>query len=156
MISCWFKYGYLDYLLKHQVPRCRLLHFVPMAEEAIIKIALDEAIYIHPKIGPGMLESVYKTCLAYRLSRRGLHVEMERAVPVFFEEVKMDCRYRADLLVEKQLIIETKSIEGISPLHVSQVLTYLRSLKLRYGLILNFNDKHMKNGIRRVLNGFDE
>ena len=75
-------------------------------------------------------------------------------VPVFFEEVRMDCGYRADILVEGQLIIETKSVEGLVPLHISQVLTYLRFLGLRYGLILNFNDILLKNGIRRVLNGF--
>ena len=86
-----------------------------------------------------MLESVYKTCLAYRLQKRGLVLETEKPVPVFFEEVKMDCGYRADILVEKQVIVGTKSIEGIGPLWVAQVLTYLRFLGLRYGLILNFD-----------------
>jgi len=127
-----------------------------MTEEAIIKIVLDEAFYVHKKIGPGMLESVYKTCLAYRLEKRGLLLETEKPVPVFFEEVKMDCGYRADILVEKQVIVETKSIEGIGPLQVAQVLTYLRFLGLRYGLILNFDVLLLKNGIRRVLNGYGD
>ena len=127
-----------------------------MTAEAIIKIVLDEAFYVHKKIGPGMLESVYKTCLAYRLQKRGLLLETEKPVPVFFEEVKMDCRYRADILVEKQVIVETKSIEGIGPLQVAQVLTYLRFLGLRYGLILNFDVLLLKDGIRRVLNGFGD
>ena len=123
-------------------------------EEAIIKIILDEAFHVHKKIGPGMLENVYKTCLAYRLQKRGLLFETEKAVPVFFEEVKMDCGYRADILVEKLVVVETKSIEGIGPLEVAQVLTYLRFLGLRYGLILNFDVLLLKDGIKRVLNGF--
>jgi GxxExxY protein len=127
-----------------------------MTEEEIIKIVLDEAFHVHKKIGPGMLESVYKTCLAYRLQKRGLLLETEKPVPVFFEEVKMDCGYRADILVEEQVIIETKSIEGIGPLQVAQVLTYLRFLGLRYGLILNFDVLLLKDGIRRVLNGYGE
>ena len=126
-----------------------------MTEEAIIKIVLDEAFHVHRRIGPGMLESVYKTCLAYRLQKRGLLLETEKPVPVFFEEVKMNCGYRADILVEKQVIVETKSIEGIGPLQVAQVLTYLRFLGLRYGLILNFDVLLLKDGIRRVLNGYD-
>ena len=127
-----------------------------MTEEAIIKIILNEAFHVHKKIGPGMLESVYKTCLAYRLQKRGLVLETEKPVPVFFEEVKMDCRYRADILVEKQVIVETKSIVGIGPLQVAQVLTYLRFLGLRYGLILNFDVLLLKDGIRRVLNGYGD
>jgi len=127
-----------------------------MTEEAIIKIVLDEAFHVHKRIGPGMLESVYKTCLAYRLQKRGLLLETEKPVPVFFEEVKMDCGYRADILVEKQVIIETKSIVGIGPLQVAQVLTYLRFLGLRYGLILNFDVLLLKDGIRRVLNGYGD
>ena len=127
-----------------------------MTEEAIIKIVLDEAFHVHKKIGPGMLESVYKTCLAYRLQKRGLLLETEKPVLVFFEEVKMNCGYRADILVEKQVIVETKSIEGIGPLQVAQVLTYLRFLGLRYGLILNFDVLLLKDGIRRVLNGYGD
>lgn len=125
-----------------------------MTEETIIKIVLDEAFHVHKKIGPGMLESVYKTCLAYRLQKRGLLLETEKPVPVFFEEVKMDCGYRADILVEKKVIVETKSIESIGPLQVAQVLTYLRFLGLRYGLILNFDVLLLKKGIRRVITGY--
>lgn len=127
-----------------------------MREETIIKTVLDEAFNIHKKIGPGLLENVYKTCLAYRLQKRGLQVEIEKAVPVFFEEVKMECGYRTDILVEKLVVIETKSMEGIGPLQVAQVLTYLRFLGLRYGLILNFDTLLLKDGIKRVLNGFGQ
>ena len=127
-----------------------------MTEEDIIKIVLDEAFRVHKCIGPGMLESVYKTCLAYRLQKRGLNLETEKPVPVFFEEAKMDCGYRADILVERRVIVETKSIVGIGPLQVAQVLTYLRFLRLRYGLILNFDVLLLKDGIKRVLNGYGD
>lgn len=129
-------------------------HAKNMSEEAIIKIILDEAFYVHRKMGPGMLENVYKTCLAYRLQKRGLSLEIERSIPVFFEEVRMDCGYRADIVVENLVVIETKCVEEIAPLHTAQVLTYLRFLGLRYGLILNFHAYLLRDGIKRVLNGF--
>jgi GxxExxY protein len=126
-----------------------------MLDEEIIKIILDEAFYIHKTIGPGMLENVYKTCLAYRLRKRGLYVETETSVPVIFEEVKMDCGYRADLVVERVVIVDTKTIEAIGDLQISQLLTYLRFLHSRKGLIINFNTVLLKNGIKRVINGFE-
>jgi len=101
-----------------------------------------------------LLENVYTTCLAYRLQKRGLYVETERTVPVFFEHIKMDCGYRADIVVEKLVIVDTKVIECIGPLQIAQLLTYLRFLHLRYGLILNFKVLFLKEGIKRVLNGF--
>ena len=125
-----------------------------MSQEDIIKIILDEAFHIHKDIGPGMLENVYKSCLAYRLKKRGLFVETEKPIPVIFEEVKMDCGYRADIVAEKLVVLETKSIDAIGPLQIAQVLTYLRFLHLRHGLILNFNEFLLKDGIKRVLNGF--
>ena len=125
-----------------------------MSQEEIIKVILDEAIYIHKTIGPGMLESVYKTCLAYRLRKRGLLVEIEKPVPVIFEEIKMECGYRADIVVERSVAADTKSIDAIGPLQIAQVLTYLRFLNRRYGLILNFNTVLMKDGIKRVINGY--
>ena len=127
-----------------------------MNDEEIIKVILDEAFYIHKTIGPGMLENVYKTCLAYRLRKRDLYVETEKPVPVIFEEVKMDCGYRADLVVERMIIVDTKTIEAIGLIQISQVLTYLRFLHLRKGLILNFNTVLLKDGIKRVINGFEE
>lgn len=102
-----------------------------------------------------MLESVYQTCLAHRLRQRGLYVETERSVPVIFEEIRMECGYRVDILVEKKVVVETKNIEAIADIHIAQILTYLRFLNLRHGLILNFKTVLLKNGIKRVLNGFD-
>ena len=125
-----------------------------MSQEEVIKIIIDESMYIHKTVGPGMLENVYKTCLAYRLQKRGLFLEIEKPVPVFFEEIKMECGYRADIVAERSVVVDTKSIDAIGALQVAQVLTYLRFLNLRYGLILNFNTVLMKNGIKRVLNGY--
>jgi GxxExxY protein len=101
-----------------------------------------------------MLENVYKTCLAYRLSKRGLNVDIERPVPVYFEEVKMECGYRADMVVDKKVVVDTKTIDAIAPLHIAQVLTYLRFLEIRHGLILNFKVYLMKDGIKRVIHGY--
>jgi len=125
-----------------------------MLSEDIIKIILDEAFYVHKTIGPGMLENVYKHCLAYRLRKRGLFVETEKPIPVVFEDVKMECGYRADIVAERYVLVDTKSIDAIGPLQIAQLLTYLRFLNLRHGLILNFNTLRMKDGIKRVLNGF--
>lgn len=125
-----------------------------MGEEDLIKIILDEAFHIHKTIGPGMLENVYQTCLAYRLRQRGLFVETEKPIPVVFEEIKMECGYRADMVIERKIIVDTKNIETIADIHVAQLLTYLRFLDLRHGLILNFRTVLLKNGIKRVLNGY--
>lgn len=141
--------------------KCRLINYTfkkinpeTMTEEEIIKVILDESFYIHKTIGPGMLENVYKTCLAYRLRQRGLLFETEKPVPVYFEEIKMDCGYRADIVVEKKVVTDTKTIDVIGQLQIAQVLTYLRFLNIRHGLILNFNVVLFKDGIKRVLNGF--
>src|SRR5690349_8139066 len=106
-----------------------------MTEEKLIEIILDEAFYIHRTIGPGMLENVYKTCLAFKLRQKGLTVEIERPVPVFFEGIRMECGYRADLVVEQMVIVDTKNIISIGDIEIAQMLTYLRHLDLRHGLI---------------------
>lgn len=123
-------------------------------EEDVIKIILDESFYIHKSVGPGMLEKVYQTCLAYRLRKRGLFVEEEKPVPVVFEEVRMECGYRSDLVMERKVIVDAKNIESIADIHVAQLLTYLRFLELRFGLILNFRAVYLKDGIKRVLRGY--
>ena len=122
-----------------------------MTENEISKIIIEEAIHIHKSIGPGMLESAYAHCLAYRLAKRGLKVRSEVPVPLIFEEVKLECGYRADLVIENAVVIEIKSIEAIAPIHVAQTLTYLRFLHLKLALLLNFNSLLMKDGIKRVV-----
>lgn len=122
-----------------------------MTENEISRIIIEEAIHIHKSIGPGMLESAYAHCLAYRLAKRGLKVRSEVPVPLIFEEVKLECGYRADLVIENAVVIEIKSIETIAPIHVAQTLTYLRFLHLKLALLLNFNSLLMKDGIKRVV-----
>lgn len=126
----------------------------PLTNDDLITIILDEAFHVHKTIGPGLLENVYKTCLAYRLKKRNLYVETEKPVAVIFEDVKMDCGYRADIVVENLIVIETKAIETINPIDIAQTLTCLRFLQLRNGLLLNFQTTLLKNGIRRVVNGY--
>ena len=123
-----------------------------MSENEISKIIVEEAIYIHKSIGPGMLESSYVHCLAYRLIKRGLNVKTQMPVPLIFKEVKLECGYRADLVIDNKVVIEAKSIEAIASIHLAQILTYLRFLNLKLGMVLNFNSVLMKNGIRRVVN----
>lgn len=123
-----------------------------ITENEISKIVIEEAIHIHKSIGPGMLESVYARCLAYRLIKLGLNIKTEVAVPVTFEKVKLECGYRADMVIENKVVIEIKSIEAIAPVHSAQVLTYLRFLNLKLGMVLNFNSTLMKDGIKRVVN----
>ena len=122
-----------------------------MTENELATIVIREAIDIHRALGPGLLEKVYVECLHYRLTKLGLNVEREKPIPVFFEEVRMECGYRCDLLVEKKLIVEAKSMEAIVEIHIAKTITYLRFTNCKLGLIINFNVKFLKNGIRRVV-----
>jgi GxxExxY protein len=90
-----------------------------MTEEEVIKMILDEAFYVHKSVGPGMLEKVYQTCLAHRLRQRGLFVEEEKPIPVIFEDIRMECGYRADIVVERKIIVDTKNIEAIIDIHIA-------------------------------------
>ena len=118
----------------------------------ITGIIIEESINIHKSIGPGLLESVYEEILCYRLVKRALFVERQKPIPVFFEEVRMDIGFRADLIVEQSVVAEIKSIETIAPVHPKVLLTYLRLSDKRVGLIINFNEVVLKNGIKRVVN----
>jgi len=118
----------------------------------ITGIIIEERINIHKSIGPGLLESVYEEILCYRLVKRALFVERQKPIPVFFEEVRMDIGFRADLIVEQSVVVEIKSIETIAPVHPKVLLTYLRLSDNRVGLIINFNEVVLKNGIKRVVN----
>ena len=123
-----------------------------MTENEISNKIIGLAIEIHRALGPGLLESAYKECLFYKITKSGLFVEKEKAMPLIFEEVKLDCGYRVDLLVEKKLIIEIKSVEALNTVHLAQTLTYLRLGNYKLGLLINFNEPLLKNGIRRVAN----
>lgn len=124
-----------------------------MDENSLSNTVINRAIKVHSSLGPGLLESSYQECLFFELGNAGLLVEKEKALPLVYEDVKLECGYRIDLLVERKLVIEVKAVEGINDLHLAQVLTYLKLSNCRLGLILNFNVTLMKNGIKRVVNG---
>lgn len=109
---------------------------------------------VHTGLGPGLLESVYKECFAYELRKAGVSLEQEKAVPLIYAGVKLECGYRMDLLVEKQIVVEIKSVEAIADIHLAQILTYLRLSDNRFGLLINFNVVRLKDGIKRVVNGY--
>ena len=112
---------------------------------------MDSAYKVHTALGPGLLESAYRACLAYELRKKGLKVEEEKALPLVYEEVKLDCGYRIDMLVENEVIIELKTVEALNDVHLAQILTYLRFSHKHIGLLINFNVKSLKYGIRRVV-----
>lgn len=112
---------------------------------------MKQSFDVHSALGPGLLESAYKECLAYRLTKNGLFVEKEKPMPLIFEEIKLDQGYRLDLLVENKIVIELKSVEFINDLHIAQTLTYMRLGNYKLGLLLNFNVKSLKDGIKRLI-----
>jgi len=120
----------------------------------ITGIIIEEAIKIHCDLGPGLLESVYEEILAYRLVKRGLLVKRQTPIPVFYEEVKMDIGFRSDIIVENKVIVEIKSIETIAPVHSKVLLTYLKLTGMTVGLLINFNEAVLKNGIKRIVNNY--
>ncbi len=123
-----------------------------MHENEIITITLDAAFKIHRSIGPGLLESVYKECLCFELTNYGLLVEKEKPIPLIYSSIKLNIGFRADLIIEKKVVIETKSIDYLCDVHYKQLLTYLRLTDCKLGLLLNFNVSLLKDGIKRVAN----
>jgi GxxExxY protein len=123
-----------------------------MTENEIATAILDAAFKIHRILGPGLLESVYQATLEFELQKRGLRVVPQVGLPVYYEEMKLELGFRVDLIVADKVIIEIKSVEALAPVHKKQLLTYLRLMDLRLGLLLNFNVELMKNGIQRVVN----
>jgi GxxExxY protein len=114
---------------------------------------IDSAIRIHREVGPGLLESAYLGCLCSELASAGMGFEMQKPLPLIYRGVKIDCAYRADLIVERIVIVEVKAIDALAPIHTRQLLTYLRVAACPVGLLLNFSAPRMKDGIKRVING---
>ncbi|MBK8353179.1 MAG: GxxExxY protein [Chitinophagales bacterium] len=123
-----------------------------MTENEISKIILDIAFDIHINLGPGLFESVYEEILFYELTNYGLKVKRQKAIPVFWQELIMDVGFKADLIVENKVIIEIKSIEALAPIHYKQLTTYLKITNLKLGLLINFNEYLLKDGIKRIAN----
>mgnify|MGYP002795194323 CR=1 FL=1 len=126
-----------------------------MTENEIANKIIGLGIEVHKALGPGLLESAYQECLFYKISKSGLFllVEKEKPMPVVFEEVKLNCGYRIDLLVENKVVIEIKSVEALHDVHLAQTLTYMKLGNYKLGLLINFNVVMLKNGIKRVANG---
>jgi GxxExxY protein len=124
-----------------------------MTENEIARVVVDAALKIHKTLGPGLLESVYETTLEFELQKRGLGVLHQVGLPVYYEDVKLDLGYRVDLIIADKVIVEVKSVEALAPVHRKQLLTYLRLMNLRLGLLINFNVELIKDGIHRVVNG---
>lgn len=124
-----------------------------MSEEAdrVGRIIVDSAIAVHRTLGPGLLESVYEACLAEELRQRGLTAERQVGVPVTYGEARLEVGFRIDLLVEKCVVVEIKSIDALASIHMAQVLTYLRFSGHRLGYLINFNSTLLKNGLRRLV-----
>ena len=124
-----------------------------MTENELAKIVFDAGIKVHKTLGAGLLESAYEECLFYELQKNGLFVEKQKALPLIYEDVKLEAGYRIDLLVEHKLVIEIKSVEALNDLHLAQTLTYLKLSGCKLGLLINFNTVLFKNGVKRVING---
>jgi GxxExxY protein len=122
-------------------------------QNAVGTEVLNRAMRVHSSLGPGLLESVYELCLAYELSRAGLQTTRQTALPVTYDGMEIEGGFRVDLVVENLVIVEIKAVEKILPVHRSQLLTYLKLSGLKLGYLLNFNVSHMRDGIKRVVNG---
>ena len=123
-----------------------------MTENEISYKILNAAYKVHTALGPGLLESSYQAVLVYELKKAGLYVEKEKSLPLIYEDVNLEVGYRIDIFVENKVIIEVKSVEALNDIHLAQVLTYLKLSDCKLGLLLNFNVKSMKLGIKRVVN----
>ncbi len=125
-----------------------------MEDNLITQKIIGAAIKVHKDLGPGLLESAYRECLRYQLIKDQLYVEKEKPLPLIYEEVKLECGYRVDLLVENRVIVEIKSVESLNDIHLAQILTYLKLGNNRIGLLINFNEVKLTNGLRRVINKY--
>lgn len=125
-------------------------------ENEIAEIVVDAALKVHRTLGPGLLESVYERVLEYELKHRGLSVERQKAIPVEYENLRIEDSFRADLVVENKVILELKSVEHIEKVHKKQLLTYIKLADMRLGLLINFGAPLLKDGLVRMVNGLEE
>lgn len=124
---------------------------IPQRTEEIAKYVLDAAFKVHTALGPGLLESVYETCLAHELRGKGLKLEAQIALPIIYDGITVESGLRLDLFVEKCVIVEIKAVEFVNPIHNAQLLTYLKLASVRLGLLINFNVVHLRDGIVRLV-----
>jgi GxxExxY protein len=125
-----------------------------MTENEIAKLIVNAAYQVHIELGPGLLESAYEACLIYELVNTGLQVSNQIDLPVYYKDVKLNCNYRIDILVERKVIIEVKAVDILKEVHLAQTITYLKLSNCKLGLLINFNEAKIKDGIKRVINGY--
>jgi GxxExxY protein len=124
--------------------------------DSITRRIIGAAIEVHRRLGPGLLESAYEICLAFELRHMGFNIEVQKPLPVVYREVKLDCGYRLDLVVEDSVVVEIKAVEQLAPIHIAQLLSYLRLSGKRVGLLINFHVRVLKNGLKRIVNDFPD
>jgi GxxExxY protein len=124
--------------------------------DQITRRIIGAATEVHKILGPGLLESAYEACLAYELRQLGYKIEQQKSLPVIYKDVKLDCGYRVDLVVEDAVIVEIKAMEQLAPIHDAQVISYLRLADKRVGLLINFHVQLLKNGVKRIVNNFPD
>lgn len=122
-----------------------------VGDDPLTRRIIGAAIEVHRALGPGLLESVYESCLAYELRDRGMHVEEQQPLPVVYRDIRLECAHRLDLVVNDDTIIELKAVEKLNPLYEAQLLSYLRLSQYRVGLLINFNVRYLTQGIRRFI-----
>ncbi len=127
-----------------------------MTDAQLTHEIIGAAIEVHRTLGPGLLESAYSECLARELSLRGIPFEREKPLPVVYKEIKLDCGYRIDFLVDGRVVVELKAIEALAPIHDAIVLTYLRLSGCKIGLLINFHVEVLKDGVKRFVLGYKE
>lgn len=124
-----------------------------ISENEIATIVFNCGLKVHKALGPGLLESAYEECLYYELMKSGLNIFRQKALPLIYEDVKLDIGYRVDFLIENKFVVEIKSVEGLTDIHLAQILTYLKLSNCKLGLLINFNTLLFKDGVKRVING---
>lgn len=122
----------------------------------ITESIIGAAVNVHRALGPGLLESAYEACLAFELAEQGLKIEQQKPLPVAYRQVKLDCGYRLDILVEKEVIVKVKAVDRLASIHKAQLLSYLKLSGCKIGLLINFNVCVLKDGIRRVVHNFPD
>jgi GxxExxY protein len=124
--------------------------------DSITRRIIGAAIEVHRRLGPGLLESAYETCLVFELREIGVKVEAQKSLPVVYRDVKLDCGYRLDLVVEDSVVVEIKAVDQLAPIHDAQLLSYLRLSGMRVGLLINFHVRVLKNGLKRIVDDFPD
>lgn len=127
-----------------------------MDENEIAKVVVDAAYKIHSTVGPGLLESAYEAMMSYELRKRNLVIVCQQPIPIYYDGLRLEVGFRADMIIENKVIVEFKSIEELAPVHFKQLLTYLRLTDKRLGLLINFGEEYFKNGVKRVANSMPE